>query len=416
MLKERASLANKIEKKILFVINKKSILRKYSNDLFEKYNISKTKSHELITLKKHLQDESDFIVFCFADVILDQKEDRYNVEKWYTQIEIGNYSQAKYKEHRIQFPIRFNMVQISDNQWIGRVTVKELMELSDAQLINYNENAQRTMQHVINGGVEYYRITLNRNAVKQIRESYKNGIFIPNTITLNIPETVKIDYENGILTINEETYFDILDGYHRFVALSNIYNVDPSFDYVMELRLVQFEEDRAKQFIYQEDQKTKMSKVDSNSFNVNSDSNKIVMWLNSSTTCNLAGKIHHNGGIVNPGYLGHIINVVYFIDNKKKKENEQKDWIEIRKEIRDKINELTDENKEYREKQWDYLFTVLAVFGSKYMDDIAREVPALYDYIKKESEKYKIIYMNYNISRESISRLYQAYQDMKGGE
>ena len=127
------------------------------------------------------------------------------------------------------------------------------------------------MERKIIHGSEIYTIAINNTAVDAIEHSMINETYIPNTITLNIADDSEADYEydndNHKLIIRSIKYFDIVDGYHRLRAMSLTSNKDESFDYPMELRIITFDESIAQQFIYQEDQKTKMSKVDSNSYN-----------------------------------------------------------------------------------------------------------------------------------------------------
>lgn len=126
-------------------------------------------------------------------------------------------------------------------------------------MINYNVNAQRTMQRVIKGDKELYRITLNKHAVNSIRRSFESGEFIPNTITLNIPEDPENEFyyneKNSELVIKNINHFDISDGYHRYVAACQAYDQNDKFNYPLEIRIVSFDNDKVKKFIFQEDQK-----------------------------------------------------------------------------------------------------------------------------------------------------------------
>ena len=103
--------------------------------------------------------------------------------------------------------------------------------------------------------------------------------YIPDDITLNMPEEgSKFRYENGKLTISELPggKFDITDGYHRYLAMCAIYNIDKSFDYPMELRITNFDLATCQQMIFQKDQKTQMKKEDSATFNQYDVGNQIV--------------------------------------------------------------------------------------------------------------------------------------------
>jgi len=141
------------------------------------------------------------------------------VADFFTAQEIKNYSSAKHvKRQRLSFPIKFEAVEIVHNsQWIGKITVKDLMLIRDAQKIYYDPNAQRPMKYVENGVESYYKIATNETAIKGIQQSYHNATYIPDTITLNMPDDTEFEYENGVLTITHLDHFDITDGYHRYV-------------------------------------------------------------------------------------------------------------------------------------------------------------------------------------------------------
>ena len=105
------------------------------------------------------------------------------------------------------------MMQVDQNQWIGSIKASELMALSDKQLLYYNERTQRPLQHVEHGEVQYWRPYVNRSALASIEKSFREGTYIPNTITLNIPDAIP-DYDEDTMTLSIEgiDHFDILDG------------------------------------------------------------------------------------------------------------------------------------------------------------------------------------------------------------
>lgn len=218
-----------------------------------------------------------FTWFVLASVIKEEI-----IPDFFTDIEIEQYKNERYREVAPVFPLVIEAVQIRDDQWVGKITVKDLMKLRDNHLIHYNENTQRTLRRIVRGNTETYKIYVNNGAIKNIKESFLTGTYIPNMLTLNIPETSDFSYKNGKLTITEMEYFDILDGYHRYRAISDIYNQDKDFDYDMELRIVCFPEEKARQFIWQEDQKTKMRKIDSDQLNSNNAGNQVATSLNQS--------------------------------------------------------------------------------------------------------------------------------------
>ncbi len=344
--------------------NKEECCRLY-NELKDSYNIPIGMSSDIITLRKEASEYSEFVLFCILSVIGNK-----SVKDFFTKEEIKVYSKTKYETKKVKLPIVFdNIIQISDDQWIGKITVKQLMLFRDSQMINYNENSQRTMRRIIDGDKEYYKIFVNKLAVSKIRESYEKDLYIPNTITLNIPpDNSEFSYKDNCLTITELVHFDILDGYHRYLAMSQIYDLNDDFDYNMELRVVSFDEMKAQQFIYQEDQKTKMRKIDSDSFNQNNAGNIIAQRLNIDPLCNIQGMINRNNGIIPAGDFAHLVNFFFFRGVPKKKEREK--VIETIGFLRDRFNVLTQSNPYFISKRYStrQLLIVLYIFTK---EDIA---------------------------------------------
>ena len=250
----------------------------------------------------------EFEKFCVLSVL--GKNDTIN--KYYTNMEINRYTKEKFRRDPFDFPNKpliFNMIQIAeDQQYIGSYSAKELMKLRNHSLLDYNTNTQRVMTYKIHNGEGMYKISINYKAVKEIRTNMLNGIYIPNTITLNMnPEkNPKFRYEDGKLFVEAIDGFDILDGFHRYLAMGQIYDVNPDWDYPIELRICCFYESKAKQFIYQEDQKTPMNKTASKSMNQYSKINQLIQRINEDSRFYLCNQVKSNG-LLDAGILAEAL-------------------------------------------------------------------------------------------------------------
>lgn len=358
MIRTKEELANKIRPLCERVLFDKE---KSNNTLYAmqtSFNIPTGMTMDLLTGRINLEDANEFILFALCNC-LDKELEKKNTNKYFTPIEIDGYSKSKYHEETIKFPIEIKCVPVTADQWIGSVDVDFIMKLRRAQLINYNANAQRTLQKVVKGERSYYKITLNKDAINKITESMDNGNYIPNTITLNMPETADFSYDDSkcVLSIKTLDHFDISDGYHRYIAMGQLKDKNPDFNYPMELRIVMFSEDKVKQFIYQEDQKTKMKKIDSDSMNMNAPENLVIERLNRDVMFNLKNKIARNNGSINYGELAAIIKYFYFKGQGVDKSIRR--IIEVENEIRDKFNKLTETYPSLLDK--DYSFAELMV-------------------------------------------------------
>lgn len=340
-----------IEAKINDTAGQAKRIKAYAEQLYKLYKIPNGLSSDYLTKRIDIATATPEIKTAIGKVMGLDVDDSVLVD-W------------TYETPKLPKQLIYDMIQIADDQWIGKISVRELMQLRDAQIIKYNENTQRVMKRVHKGNEEIYQISLNKKAILSMEELFRDGIYIPNTITLNMPEGTNFTYRNGTLVIKKLDHFDITDGYHRYIAMSNLYNEDNSFDYPMELRITNYSEDKSRQLIWQEDQKTKMSRIDSDSMNMNSAANKVVQRLNVSPLFNLAGQINTNRGIINSAELAEIIKATYFPVSKifsKKKELES--IISAENEIRDGINYVTSEDMELLEKPWHRLFLYCLVYN-----------------------------------------------------
>lgn len=404
MKKSREQLENDLENSILFVMQGKKAIRLNAMKAKAKYDMPEKISTDYLTKRKSLTEAEPFALFIIAELLLDPTI----LREYYTDQEIEGYSKAKWPTESFSFPIEFNMTQIRDDQYIGKVSVKTLMALKDAQMINYNENAQRTMKHIVKGEFEYYQIALNKEAVSAIMDSYYSDLYIPNTITLNLPEDALYSYDprKGKLLIRSASHFDILDGYHRYIAMSKIHAQVPDFNYDMELRIVQFPEGKAKRFIWQEDQKTKMRKVDSDSMNSAKAANKIVEKLNSDPSFILSGQISRNKGIINAAYLADVIDAILLSDVKKA--DELQAIMRNTGMLKHAIEWLALLRPEYLTQPWDKKFIFTFIYELKYSEkgiDNLDDNEIMTDYYKVAADDS--IYAAPNLTKADITRTHK---------
>lgn len=320
-------------------------LKRVTDALVTKYDCDLTTVSDVLTMRRSPDQVGIPLLF-----LLLQEFKPAAVKDFFTVKEIKEYSSAKtVKRKRLHFPLTFNVVEIvKDSQWIGKITVQQLMLIRDAQKIYYDPNAQRPMKYVENGKESYYKIATNESAIHSIQQSYHDGVYIPDTITLNMPDDAEFEYEDGVLTISQLDHFDIADGYHRYVAMNRESNENPDFDYPMELRITRFPLEKTRQFIWQADQKTKMKKYESDSFNQEDMANQVVTELKSmSVTRDFIGADKK----IQEAPLALMIRVKYFLNTQKHK-FARKEIIAVRNEIHDALKNFIDDNLEF-DRKWE---------------------------------------------------------------
>lgn len=359
MLKDRSGL----EKNLVAIcsqIDDNKVFQDYCIKLEKQFDLPISLSSDILSLRKDLSEIDRFTLFAITYILNHQLLTRY-----FTEIEIKNYSTQKYKdENKVQFPIKLDMFEVKPDQWIGVSSVKFLMQLRDEQYINYNANTQRALSIMVKDGKEVYRPSVDIKAVKEIEKAYQSGAFIPNTISLNInqdDENANFEFKNNVLTIYSITAFDIFDGYHRYLGMGRNYDRNNDFDYPTELRITNFSVSKAKQFIYQEDHKTKMKKIVQATYDQQNSGNIVCDRLNTDSSFNLYNKINLTDGFINYGELSAAINAIYF-DNQKV---DRKEIIRISNELKEKLNKFTEEIDSYLERRWKRYEVYIIVYGIK---------------------------------------------------
>jgi len=348
-----------------------------SKKLLKEYNIPLNVTNDLFSLRRKADTESEFVLYHIIKSI-----DKTKFPAGYPTEKIKKiFENTKYNNEKSNLPLEYDVIQIADDQWVGKIKARELFKLGNANMINYNENAQRVMKRLLLPSGEAFEIRLNKNAIDAIEASFNERRYVPNIITLNIPYTDESDfYYDKVekkLIIKNISMFDILDGYHRYIAICRICSLDSKFDYDMELRITNYDDDKARQFIWQEDQKTKMAKVDSDSLNKYSTSNMIVKSIQSSIYGNY---ISYNKGIISSSVLSQSVQIIYNINPQRKYKISEIN--EISKEIVDGFNELQENMPDIFDAVLDVgkIFVIVYMIKHKIYD--AKMFDQLYNQIK----------------------------------
>lgn len=338
-------------------------------DAFTQYGIPMDITADILVGRRNAKEFSPKILFGVISIISPAKiHDYFTAE----EIQALSNTEIEIKEARLPYVFK-DIVQIADDQWVGHIDVKTLMDLRDRQMINYKENSQRVMRHLISGGVETLRIFVNKVAVKSIATLMKSGRYIPDDITLNMPlddadgeSKFRYDEKSHTLTVTQlpNNKFDILDGYHRYLGMSQVYNEDNTFDYPMEIRITNFPLSKAQQFVFQKDQKTKMKKVEADSYDQYSVANRIVSLINGDPLCYLQGRIGRGAENISSVDMAILLKRLIIPDNIKP-ENEGKYIISVKQDLVKKFNALVEQKPELVDEKWSdaMLFSALYFFA-----------------------------------------------------
>ena len=231
-----------------------------------------------------------------------------NPEHWLNKDEIK--SALEYRElserETLTFPIILDNVLevVEGEQWIFVADMSFVDNLYSAKMVKYNFRTQRNPR-LIKRRDGFKKVpNTNRKAIPQIAQKIRDKLYTPNTITFNISKEDVHDFvyeaDKKRLTILEGT-INILDGYHRCLAMMALMVTDPELEFKFELRFVNYDEPRAAAFVKQEDIRNKISEQHLASINMSEIPSSVTRQLNEGVESDMKGKIATDGAYIREG-------------------------------------------------------------------------------------------------------------------
>lgn len=292
------------------ILNKnmgRKIIEQTGEVVSKKRNYLKAATHSILLQQRPLSDVSDKEIYWVVDGLNETLSKNgesnlvkdFKIKDIFTDKEIQKYSKSKFENiTEIIYPISFKVLKISDDQWLSTISSKKLFELYKNQIINYNKNTQRPLKEVTKHGIKTYKINKNKQSVNAIKEDLKKGLFIPNCLTFNInmdnpSNEYYVDEENGELVL-ENGQFDLIDGFHRYSAITELLLENPDIEFNFGIWIMNFDENKSCRFIAQEDKRNKINKTYTKSLDaLNGDnfSSRIVQVLNENNNSPFKGKL-----------------------------------------------------------------------------------------------------------------------------
>lgn len=158
----------------------------------------------------------------------------------YSTVVFSNVIKSKYKE-----------------EYICKLSYKELYELYRVSAITYNTDTQRVSNIGKRGNVVFKMPKINKDNIESIKRLVLNGRFQSNNITFNIRKTGSESYNfaNSELVVHRtvgETFIDVLDGWHRCSGIYEAIRENPNLDGDMTITIKNLDVDEARLFIIQE--------------------------------------------------------------------------------------------------------------------------------------------------------------------
>ena len=377
-MKSRAEFDRYFEDCIAKYVDSYDIKNELAETCYKKYGMKVLRCQMILSGGAAINEISEVELFWILDC-LNAVVRRANCDfsEYFSDNQIAEYSKAKYEEEDIKFPIKLDMICSGEDKWIGIISARTLVKWRNAGYLKYNKNIQRRVKTILRGGKYIETIDLNLESVNKMVPLFKERKFISNVLTFNLSETADFYYDpdEKVIVIKSMDGLDMTDGYHRLVALEKVIEEDPNFDYLMEMRLTAFSEDKANFFIWQEEQRTPMQKSSIKSYNMDDLANKITKKINESSACNLSGNITR-GGLVDFSTFADCVDY-YYIRGMKDREKKIA-IVTVPKEIIECINLLTDTDPEMLTWKYGKFEITLMLFLFKKLADEKEKIPVMF--------------------------------------
>lgn len=223
-------------------------------------------------------------------------EQNIKLDNFFTEQEISTAKNFRREsEEQVRYPIIFdNVMKISEDHFVTYKTAQEVAGYYAKNLIVYNKQTQRNAKYSEYQDKIVEMISINKASITDIQNDIVEGRQITNFITFNIlqngEESFVYDAKSKTLTVHEGE-IDILDGFHRSLGMLSAVQKEPNVKYITGINIVNWDIEKSRRFIVQEDKRNKINPSHVKSMNPEKYENIIIKKLNESSSSDFKGKI-----------------------------------------------------------------------------------------------------------------------------
>ena len=194
-----------------------------------------------------------------------------------------------------EYPVVFEHArQIAPDIWTVAVPIQFISKLGRSNMLNYEFDTQREAKTIETDEGIILTPTVNSQSVVEIKNEIVEGNLIPTILTFNIPlvESENFKYDKKLNRwILLKGKLNIIDGYHRYLGIIAAIREREKIEFNFEIRLTNFDNDKARKFIVQEDKRNPISKEYIKSIDDADLSTQLINRLNQNNQSELKGKI-----------------------------------------------------------------------------------------------------------------------------
>lgn len=386
MITDREELENILEKMISAYAKDRKVVQKVTKEL-NKRNVLDGDVLSIFKLNTPISSLSLSFLYCFTQELFDAtQEHKLDPEKHFTQLEIetaDKWSQ-EVKTEEDKYPVVFkNVIKIQDNVWLTKLSAQELVDMFSKRILTYNPETQRPLKRKEFNDKIIERIDVNPKAVKKIKDLILKNNFIPNCITINVLEDSDAQIEEDLKEQSVIVYsgsINLTDGYHRFRGLVKALLENPNLEYTTGVLLTYFDVEKAKDYIFQEQQHNPINYEYTKSINPDKISNQVVVKINEKKDSLLRGKITKDSIMLKTGQALVLHNILSDAIDLTFNPTDNKEALKVSYAVISGLNTIIELNDKLLDepvnfKYWVvYICLIFCVYNGKYDDNDTEEI------------------------------------------
>jgi hypothetical protein len=212
------------------------------------------------------------------------------------EIQAAHQYDANVYRNEMKLPLTLGDFHLINMDYIGEIDIKTIKKLLDNQLLHYNFDVQReaTIKHVRDEII--MMPTLNQKNINEIADLIEKKELVTTNIVFNAAlgtgddgNEVIYDDKKRTVTFMPGTKIDIVDGYHRCTAASQVLLKNPNADFKFGLLILNTDTIGAKRYQGQLAKQTPLSMVRRKALEEATSADKVVTLLKRES--DLRGKI-----------------------------------------------------------------------------------------------------------------------------
>ena len=302
---------------------------------------------------------SDEIMFKVASILYEYIKNnpsdfdiqKIDIEKYFTDSEKEIYNKKIDRKLVDKDIVSEYWIPIAEDEVVIRLSNKQILELASSNRIHYNPETQRDLTIVETDEGVFKKVTVDGNAVSDIKEDMINGDYIPNAITFNINPDISDQPKivNGKFVISKECIIDCINGFHRLKASILTTKLHPEVEFNFIVIITGFDVKKAKRYIIQENYRVPLSEEQATQDDQDNPANFIIYKLKQSIYLK-------DSNIDNISFSLNKIITRIFDPTRLKNAEARKNALNLFRLIESNMNELIENNdwigKEISKEEW----------------------------------------------------------------